>query len=110
MNAFLPLIADCLLESLQLLSKGVDVFRRKCVDTLKANEERCQMHLKNSMTLITALVPYLGYEKAEEIFQKAEGNPEMIRELLRKEQILTGEEIEKVMDMKQEITYNVTRK
>ncbi len=49
LNAFLPLIADCLLENFQLLSRTVTSFREKCIEPLKANDENCRAHLDRSL-------------------------------------------------------------
>ena len=57
LNAFEPLIADSLLESLELLIHGIDIFRKKCVDTLEADPARCREHLDRSTVIVTALAP-----------------------------------------------------
>ncbi|HUB19135.1 MAG TPA: aspartate ammonia-lyase [Acidobacteriaceae bacterium] len=64
LNAFLPLIAECLLESLDLLARACDLLRRHCVDGIEADEARCRRHVENSTAAATALVPLLGYEIA----------------------------------------------
>jgi aspartate ammonia-lyase len=64
LNAFLPLIADCLLENLDLLARADDLLARLCVDGIEADEERCRAHVENSTAAATALVPALGYDRA----------------------------------------------
>ena len=66
LNAFLPLIADCLLESLELLIHATELFRTKCIDTLKVNEEQCRKHLEGSLAEVTHKAVEIGYDKAAE--------------------------------------------
>lgn len=62
LNAFLPLIADALLESLQLLTNAVRTFREKCVLTLTADEDQCRRHLEDSYAFAAEYLPKLGYD------------------------------------------------
>lgn len=62
LNAFLPLIADRLLESLELLNRAVSIFREKCVETLEADESKCKEHLNESYAFAAAFLPKLGYD------------------------------------------------
>jgi len=71
LNQFMPLIAHCLLESIDLLTHACTMLRIHCIQGLKANEEQCRKNVLNSTALITALIPKIGYEKASEIVKKA---------------------------------------
>ena len=82
LNAFLPLIADSLLESLELLIKAVEIFRCNCIETLKANKERCEEILDKSYAFATAYTAILGYDKVSEVIKEHEGKSELIRETL----------------------------
>ena len=65
LNAFMPLIADSILDSLELLTQAAAVFRIKCIDGIKAREENCQMHLEKAVQPArTAQAQKVGYEKA----------------------------------------------
>lgn len=66
LNAFLPLIADSLLESLELLIRATELFRTKCIDTLRVNEAQCRKHLEGSLAEVTHKAVEIGYEKAAE--------------------------------------------
>jgi len=79
LNAFLPLIADCLLENLDVLARADDVLARLCVDGIEADEERCRAHVENSTAAATALVPALGYERASEAARLAKEQGKMLR-------------------------------
>jgi aspartate ammonia-lyase len=71
LNPFLPLVAHCLLENLELLSRADDILRRHCVEGIEADEARCQAHVASSTAAATALVPVLGYEGACEVANTA---------------------------------------
>jgi aspartate ammonia-lyase len=83
LNAFLPLIADSLLESLSLLDKTVEIFKIKCVDVIEANEERCRQLLDESYAFATAYTVDLGYDKVCDIIEENSGNAEKIKEALK---------------------------
>ena len=67
LNAFLPLVADALLGSLDLLRNACRIFREHCVAGIEADEARCRAHVEGATATLTALVEPLGYEKAQEI-------------------------------------------
>ena len=92
LNPFLPLVADCLLESLDLLARANDILRRHCVEGLAANEARCRQHVESSTATATALLPVLGYERAAEIARLAQEQNRTIRETVIAQGWLTGEE------------------
>lgn len=97
LNAFTPLIAECLLESLELLDRSVMIFKEKCIDGLKMNEDRCLENLENSLVSATSLVHHLGYDKASLISKKALATGKTIREILLEEQILPEDIIDKIL-------------
>jgi aspartate ammonia-lyase len=82
LNAFLPLIAHCLLENLELLAHADDLLRRHCVDGMEADEARCRAHVENSTAAATALVPALGYERAGEAARRAKAEGKALRALV----------------------------
>ncbi|SHH64717.1 aspartate ammonia-lyase [Caloranaerobacter azorensis DSM 13643] len=104
LNAFIPLIAESLLESLELLNDAVVLFREKCIEGIKVNEKRCKENLEKSTVLVTALVHHIGYDKASEIAKKALESDKTIREVLREENILSEDEIDKILN-----PYQVTK-
>ena len=97
LNAFTPLIAECLLESLELLDRSVLIFKEKCIYGLEMNKDRCLENLEKSLVSATALVPYIGYDKASSISKKALATGKTIREILLEEQILSEEIIDKIL-------------
>lgn len=71
LNVFLPVCAYNFLQSVRLLSDAIESFRTNCVSGIKANRERMQENLNNSLMLVTALSPYVGYENAAKIAKLA---------------------------------------
>ena len=67
MNEYKPLIGFNILTSLRLLKNAIDNFRLRLVEGLEPNHQKIKLNLKNSLMLVTALVPKIGYEKACEI-------------------------------------------
>ena len=98
LNAFMPLIAECLLESLELLNNGVRIFREKCIEGIKPNKERCQETLEKSAVLATALVHYIGYDQAAHLAIKALSGDKTIREVLREENTFSDARIAEILN------------
>ncbi len=71
LNVFRPIVAHDFLQSCRLLAEGMDSFREHCVQGLEPNRARIAQHLSQSLMLVTALAPRIGYEKAAAIAHKA---------------------------------------
>jgi aspartate ammonia-lyase len=97
LNAFLPLIADCLLQSLSLLARADEILRRFCVEGLEADEERCALHVRASSAAATALVPEIGYEAACEVVRAAQAEGATIRDVVVAKGILTASQYEELL-------------
>lgn len=97
LNAFLPLIAHNLLHSLEMLANAARLLADKCVRGIAANEARLRELFRSSQAVITAFVPYLGYEKATALAQRAARENRPVTELLLDEGLFTHEEIEGIL-------------
>jgi len=82
LNAFLPLIADSLLESLSLLGKAVTIFRTKCIELISPDRHRCEELLNRSYAFATAYTAKFGYDKVSKIIEEYSGNAELIKKAL----------------------------
>ena len=71
LNVFMPVCAYNFLQSARLLSEAIVSFDRNCVSGIKANREKMRSNLHNSLMLVTALNPYIGYERAAQVAKKA---------------------------------------
>lgn len=85
LNAFFPLIADTLLESLSLLERTVFLFRTRCIERIEPNRERCRELLNGSYAFATAYTTALGYGTISRIIEECQGDPEKIKEALEME-------------------------
>lgn len=82
LNAFLPLIADTILESLSLLNRAVLIFRIKCIELLVPDRERCEELLRRSYAFATGYTAKFGYDRVSRIIEEHKGDPEKIRKAL----------------------------
>lgn len=98
LNAFVPLIAESLLESLEILTNGVETFREKCIEGITVNADTALNHLENSTALVTALVHHIGYDKSAEIAKTALSENRSIRELVLEAGYLTDAELDKILN------------
>lgn len=98
LNAFGPLIAESLLESLEILTNAVNIFTEKCINGLEVNEDNCSHNLEASTSVVTALVHHIGYDKASEIAKKSLRENKTIKELCLEEGILTPEKLNEILN------------
>ena len=92
LNAFLPLIAESLLSSLELLANAIKMYRTFCVVGLKADEERCRRNVESSTALLTALVEVIGYDKASELGKTSRETGKSIKAIVMEQKILSESE------------------
>ena len=94
LNAFLPLIADNLLSSIEMLSNAMKLFSERCIEGIEANEKRCAELLENSVSWVTVLVPKIGYERASELAKKALEKGISLKQAILEEKIMEEKEID----------------
>jgi aspartate ammonia-lyase len=97
LNAFLPLVADALLTSLDLLTNACSIFRRLCVEGIEADEARCRAHVESSTATVTALVGRIGYAAAQEVAMAAQRDGKTIREIVLARGLLTTDEYDQLI-------------
>jgi aspartate ammonia-lyase len=71
LNVFEPIIVLSVFESVEMLINGMNTLRFRCIEGITANEQRCREMVQNSIGLVTALVPWIGYEAANELAREA---------------------------------------
>ena len=106
LNAFEPVIFYNLFESIDTLKNAAATLIDNCILGITANEDRCMELLNNSVGIATALCPYVGYKKAAEISKEALKTGEAVKELVLREELLTEEELEKILDPVSMTQYN----
>ena len=100
LNLMMPLIAHNLLFSINILSNGMDVFTKKLIIGLKADEEKCNNYINQSLAMCTSLAPLIGYDKAAELAYKAYKSGKTIKEVALEENILDSKSLNKVLNPK----------
>ncbi|WP_428025772.1 class II fumarate hydratase [Arcobacter sp.] len=100
LNVFKPVIAYNILQSIRLLSDTMLAFNDNCAIGIEANIKNIENHLNNSLMLVTALNPYIGYEKAALIAKTAHKNGTSLKQEAINLGILTKEEFEKYVNPK----------
>lgn len=91
LNAMEPLIAFKLYESIDLLGKAMQMFQYKCIENIRANIDHCQKNVANSIGIITALNPYLGYETTTRIAKQANELGQSVLALIKAENLLSDQ-------------------
>lgn len=98
LNAFEPVIFYNLFQSIETLANGVNTFVENCILGITANKERCQELVDNSVGIITALCPHVGYKKATEIAKMAIKTGKSVRTLIFEAGLLNEKELNHILD------------
>ncbi len=97
LNVFKPLIIHNLTHSILLLANACDSFRKHCVEGMQANRQRLGEYVTRSLMLVTALSPYIGYDKAAQVAKKAHHEGTTLREACLALGYLSGEEFDRMV-------------
>ena len=100
LNMMLPLIAHNLLESIEILSTGSNMFTNKLIKGLSANKDKCFGYIEGSLAMCTSLAPVIGYDKAAEVAHKAYETGMTIKEICIKEKLLDQGKLDELLDPK----------
>ena len=98
LNVYRPVMAFNIIQSIRLLADASASFADNCVSGIKANEERIHSNLHNSLMLVTALNPHIGYDKAAEVAKKAYEENTTLREAIIELGYMSGEEFDSLVD------------
>src|SRR5262245_17043209 len=98
LNVFEPVIAACIFEAQTMFVNAARTLREHCVEGITANRDVCTRYVEYSIGTVTALNPIIGYERSTELAAEAMRTGRGILELVREKQILTEEQIERVLD------------
>jgi aspartate ammonia-lyase len=98
LNVMEPVLFFNLIQSLSMMNQVFKVFKVYCIEGIKANEARCKEYVDNSVGIITALNPHLGYEVVSRIAREAILTGRPIRELCLLHNVLTEEELDLILD------------
>ena len=98
LNVYRPVLAYNILQSIRLLSDGCRSFTKHAVVGIEPNQERIEHNLYNSLMLVTALNPHIGYDKASEVAKKAFKDKSTLREAIIELGYLTGDEFDELVN------------
>ena len=106
LNVFKPLIAENVLQSIDLLSDSVKNFTKYCIKGIKADKTKIKEYLDNSLMMVTALAPYIGYDNAATIAKKALKNNSKLKDEAIKSGLISEKEYNNIVDPKKLIKPN----
>jgi fumarate hydratase class II len=98
LNVFKPVIIKNVLDSIHLLAQGMESFAQNCIEGLEVNHDRIKEHLNNSLMLVTALNPHIGYDNAAKIAKKAHHENLSLKQAALDLKLLTAEEFDRFID------------
>lgn len=97
LNVMEPVIVQSLFESIEMLKNGMTTLKYKCIDGITANVERCRSLVQNSIGIITALNPTLGYEVSTQLAKEALETNRGVYELVLEKELLSKEELDRLL-------------
>ena len=103
LNVFKPMIAHNVLQSIDILADSIKNFSFFCVKGIKANKKKIREHLDNSLMLVTALAPRIGYDKAAKIAKTALKNGTTLKHETLKSGLISKKDYDKIVDPKKMI-------
>jgi len=104
LNVFKPMIAHNVLQSIELMADSTKNFAQYCIKGIKANKKRIKEHLDNSLMLVTALAPHIGYDKAAKIAKTALKNDTTLKFETLKTGLIKEKDYDKIVDPQKMIT------
>jgi fumarate hydratase class II len=98
LNVAMPMMADNLLESIQLMEKAAHMFVDNLLEGLVADEERCAELIEGSLAMCTSLVPAIGYDKSAALAKQAYAEGKTVRQLALEQKVLPEAELNRLLD------------
>lgn len=100
LNVMEPVITQCIIESQTWLGSAMDTLRERCVDGITVNAEHNAETVRNSIGIVTALNPYIGYKNSTKIAKEALETGASVYDLVLRDKILTKEKLDAILDPK----------
>jgi aspartate ammonia-lyase len=100
LNVMMPVIAFNVLLSMRILTNAARSFTERCIVGIEANEEMCAFWVERSAALATALMPHIGYARAAELSKQSVKEGVLVRELVKREQVLPPDQIDEILDLR----------
>ena len=100
LNVMEPVITQCIIESQTWLGRAMDTLRERCIDGITVNAEHNAETVRNSIGIVTALNPYIGYKNSTKIAKEALETGASVYDLVLRDKILTKEKLDAILDPK----------
>lgn len=100
LNVMEPVITECLFESITWLHRAMDTLRVKCIDGITVNAEHNLQMVRNSIGIVTALNPYIGYKTSTKIAKEALETGKSLEDVALEKNLLTKEQLDEILDPK----------
>jgi aspartate ammonia-lyase len=97
LNVMEPVIVQSLFESIEMLKNGMETLRTRCIEGITANAEHCRRMVEQSIGLVTALNPYIGYENSSMIAKEAQETGGSVYDLVLRHNLLTKKELDRIL-------------
>lgn len=98
LNVMEPVMVQSIVESSDWMIRALNTLRVECIDGIKANPEHCRNMVENSIGIVTALKPFIGYDKSSEIAKEALQSGKSVYKLVLETGLLTKEQMDKILD------------
>lgn len=100
LNVMEPVLCQSIIESIVFVQRAIDTLRTKCIDGITANREVCLNMVKNSIGIVTALNPYIGYKNSTKIAKEALETGKSVYDLVLEKGLLSQEKLDNILDPK----------
>ena len=100
LNVMEPVLCQSIIESIVFTERALDTLRDKCIIGITANKEVCLNMVKNSIGIVTALNPYIGYTNSTKIAKEALYTGKSVYDLVLEQKLLSKEELDNILDPK----------
>ena len=100
LNVMEPVIAESIMESITWLTNAMNTLREKCIEGITVNKERCYEMVKNSIGIVTALNPIIGYKASTKVAKEALETNRSVYDIVLEHGILTKEQLDSALDPK----------
>jgi fumarate hydratase class II len=98
LNIMMPVMGQTTLESIALLASATNAFVEFCGEEMEADVEACTASVEKSLSMVTSLIPYIGYDESARLAKEAMKSGKTIRELCQEKNVLPAETLEKALD------------
>ncbi len=100
LNVMEPVITESVLESVTWLINAIDTLRTKCIEGITVNREHCDNMVKNSIGIVTALNPYIGYKSSTKVAKEALASGRAVYDIVLEQGLMTQEKLDEALDPK----------